>query len=98
VATFSFACVKYFWLGNESDNAISHYLQYSQQQDFWPFVGGTINFIIRNITLVVTTDYFTFVDYTSGYLLVQQAWTLQIEVLFYLMSPFLVSLNKKYFS
>ena len=94
---FSLTLIKFFFhIGNE-DNAIVHYLQWTPDTSPIAFAASIINYIIRNITLIVNADYFFVIDSTPGYLLVQQAWTLQMELLFYLLVPFLVKLSKKIF-
>src|SRR6185369_7119929 len=93
-----FILVKFFFhVGNE-DNAITHYINHAPQISPVFFDLNLINYIVRNLTLIITYDYFLPNDSTPGYLLVQQAATLQVELLFYLIAPWLVSLSKKIFS
>src|SRR6185369_4373674 len=80
------------------DNAITHYINHAPQISPVFFDLNLINYIVRNLTLIITYDYFLPNDSTPGYLLVQQAATLQVELLFYLIAPWLVSLSKKIFS
>lgn len=94
---FSFTLIKFIFNIGGDDNAIVHYVHWSPQISPFEFALNLINFIVRNITLIFTFDYFRVNDSTPGYLLVQQAWTLQIELLFYLLAPFIVNLPKKYF-
>jgi peptidoglycan/LPS O-acetylase OafA/YrhL len=54
-----------------------------------------INFVIRNITLVITTDYFFLTSKNPSTLILSQAWSLQIEMFFYLLAPFIVRRNFK---
>jgi peptidoglycan/LPS O-acetylase OafA/YrhL len=92
-----FTLLKFFLgLGTE-DNAITHYIEWSADTSSLYFIIDLINYIVRNISLILTIDYFRVNDSTPGYLLVQQAWTLQIELLFYLLAPFIVRLSKKTF-
>jgi len=49
---------------------------------------------MRNLTLILTTDYFGVGSKTGGFLIVQQAWTLQLELIFYLLVPFLFRMRK----
>lgn len=57
-------------------------------------VFGNIAMIaLRNITLIFTTDYWHQNFHNPAYLLLLPAWTLQIELLFYLLSPYLIKLK-----
>ncbi len=97
LVTFLFVAIKfYFHLGAE-DNAIVHYLKYLPHTSVSVVIFTIINYVLRNFTLIFTTDYFFINDNTSGYLLVQQAWTLQVELLFYLLAPLLVKASNKIF-
>lgn len=87
-----FTILKYLFHIGTPDNAIEHFLTHSQVSLF-----QIINFITRNITLILTTDYLLKSDSTGGYLLVQQAWTLQLELIFYLIAPYLMKLSQKIF-
>lgn len=88
---FLLALIKFvFHIGG--DNAIEHILTLSH--------GSTVffvNYILRNLTLIVTTDYVSRIQATDGYLLVQQAPTLQVELLFYLLAPLIVRLRNTVF-
>lgn len=77
------------------ESALSHYLAYYPSSSYFQFLVDSINFILRNILLIVNLDYFYKPQATSGFLFIQQAWTLQIELLFYLIAPFLVRINFK---
>jgi len=55
----------------------------------------SINYIIRNITLVITTDYFFLTSKNPSVLILPQAWSLQRELFFYALAPFLVRRNSK---
>lgn len=88
-----FIFMKFFLHIGSSDNVIAHYLMYYHPT--YSFALDLINFITRNLTLIITSDYFTTPDATGGYLIVQQAFTLQIELLFYLLVPFLFRLSSK---
>lgn len=94
--TFLFTVLKLV-LHLGTDNAIIHYIAWAPHVS--PFVFGLslFNYIMRNITLLVTVDYLHPSNNIPGYLLVQQAWSLQYELLFYLLAPFLVRLSKKIF-
>ncbi len=97
VITVLFTLVKFLLHIGTDDNAITHYIIWSSHVS--PFVFGIdlCNFIVRNITLIITLDYFRVNDSTPGYLLIQQAWSLQIELLFYLVAPYIVRLTNKNF-
>ncbi len=97
VLTFLFAVLKLVFHIGTQDNAILHYLQWSPHTSPITFGLNLFNYISRNITLILTFDYVRVSDNIPGYLLVQQAWSLQIELLFYLMAPFLAVLSKKRF-
>lgn len=93
--TFTLTGIQFlFQIGN--DNAISHYVTYTTHTSVAHYLFGVVNFIIRNLSLIFTTDYLLRSDNTGGYLLVQQAWSLQIELLFYLFVPFIMKLGKKF--
>jgi peptidoglycan/LPS O-acetylase OafA/YrhL len=55
----------------------------------------SINYIIRNITLVITTDYFFLTSKNPSVLILPQAWSLQRELFFYALAPFLVRRSSK---
>lgn len=91
-----FVLAKYFLGIGTPDDAITHYLTYSSSSS--PnFIPDLINVIFRNITLIFSADYFKVGNTQPGYLLIPQAWTLQIELLFYLLAPFIIKLSKKLF-
>lgn len=46
--------------------------------------------VIRNVSLIIAPDYFYTNKYLPDFLFLSQAWTLQIELLFYLVAPFFV--------
>ena len=84
--TLFFIFIKYYFHIGTPDNLIDHYLAMT---NFSPwYVVEIVNFIFRNMTLLLTIDYFLPTDSTGGYLIIQQAQTLQIELLFYLLAPF----------
>jgi len=53
------------------------------------------NYIFRNITLIFTTDYFFVTSKNPSVLILPQAWSLQREMLFYIIAPLLVRRNFK---
>lgn len=91
------AVIKYIFHIGSDDNAVMHYLQYSHDVSTFTFVTNLMNFVARNLTLLITTDYFLVPDKTPGYLLVQQAWTLQLELLFYFFAPIIFRLSRRIF-
>lgn len=97
LVVFLFVLVKFVFHIGTDDNAIVHYGKYSLHSSSLLFYTDLFNYIVRNITLIGTIDYFRVNDNTPGYLLVQQAWTLQIELLFYVIAPYLNQLSKKIF-
>lgn len=97
IAVVILILLKYIFHIGTDDNAIVHYIKFASHEPPLIFVLSVINFIIRNITLIFTSDYVFKSDNTPGYLLIQQAWTLQAELLFYLIAPFLIKLSKKIF-
>jgi peptidoglycan/LPS O-acetylase OafA/YrhL len=54
-----------------------------------------LNYIIRNITLVFTTDWFFLTSKNPSTLILYQAWSLQREMFFYLLAPFFARRNFK---
>ena len=56
--TFAFVLGKYFFMSGESDNAIAHYLAHAPHASQIEYLHSIFNYIIRNLTLMVTTDYF----------------------------------------
>ncbi|MGH7203302.1 MAG: acyltransferase family protein [Candidatus Levyibacteriota bacterium] len=94
---FTFTLLKFILNIGSDDNAIVHYINWSPHTSPFTFGVNLINYIVRNLSLIVTLDYVRVNDSTPGYLLVQQAWTLQIELLFYVLAPFFARLSKKHF-
>lgn len=85
-------------VGSE-ENSIIHYLMYSKHLTKSDFVTETVNYISRNLTLIITKDYFGVREnIAAGYLVLYQGWSLQIELLFYLVSPFILLLRKNVFA
>jgi peptidoglycan/LPS O-acetylase OafA/YrhL len=74
----------------QSENAI-RIMQQVASESTAPWYTGLM-MVLRNLTLVLTTDYFQPNYHTPGYLLLLPAWTLQMEVLFYLIAPFVTRL------
>jgi len=93
--TLVFVLVKFLIPIGSPDNAILHYIDnYSGNPHLSP-LADFINLFLRNLTLIITTDYFGVHSRAPGYLLVPQAWTLQIELLFYIIIPFIIWKNYK---
>ncbi len=83
-------------LGSD-ETAITHYFQFSTYLTGFSAIGEFINFILRNFTLLITKDFFSIQDNLApGYLIVNPAWTLQIELIFYLLVPFIVNIKKNF--
>lgn len=78
-------------LAPSDDNALKIMLRVASESSNPLFTG--VMMILRNLTLILTTDYFQTNFHTPGYLLLLAAWTLQIELLFYLMAPFITRLQ-----
>jgi peptidoglycan/LPS O-acetylase OafA/YrhL len=97
LVTLGFVLLKLLFHFGTEDNAIIHYLKYSPSSLSLKFYLDLANVIIRNITLIINLDYFRLNNSQPGYLLIPQAWTLQLELLFYLIAPFIVKLSKKIF-
>lgn len=95
--TVLFVILKFYLHVGTDDNAIVHYLKYATRTSAPVFIFTVVNYLLRNLTLIFTTDYFFISDNTSGYLLVQQAWTLQLELLFYLLAPLFVNVSNRIF-
>ncbi len=95
--TIVFGFIKiHLHLGSD-ETAITHYFQYSTYLSGIPAVSEFINFILRNFTLILTRDYFFIQDNLApGYLIVNPAWTLQIELMFYVLAPFLIRIKKNF--
>lgn len=87
----------YFHIGGD-DNAISHYFHYSAHLNGFEAITEGVNFIVRNLTLIISKDYFSINDnnIAGGYLFLYQAWSLQMELLFYLIVPFLLKIKKNF--
>jgi peptidoglycan/LPS O-acetylase OafA/YrhL len=92
-----FAFLKYKFNLGGSDNLIAHYLNYYPNKISLVFFTDTLNFVLRNLTLIFTWDYFATPNAGPGFLIVLQSWTLQVELLFYLLVPFIFRLNRKMF-
>lgn len=81
-------------LGSD-ETAISHYFHYSTYLSGFNAISEFINFVFRNFTLIVTKDYFSIQDNLApGYLIVNPAWTLQVELLFYIVVPLILFFKK----
>jgi peptidoglycan/LPS O-acetylase OafA/YrhL len=92
---FFFTLLKLVFHIGSDDNAIIHYIKWAPRTSPLIFDLNLLNYIVRNITLIFSIDYFRINDSTPGYLFVQQAWTLQIELLFYLLAPYVTRLSNK---
>lgn len=80
-----------------NENAILHYFNYSSHLSGNIALIEGLNFLSRNLTLLLTKDYFGVQSNVApGYLIVNPAWTLQIELLFYLLAPFILKIKKNF--
>jgi len=52
--------------------------------------------IIRNLTLIICPDYFIKLAKIPNFLFIPQTWTLQLEILFYFISPFIFKRSSKF--
>ncbi len=82
----------HFHIGT-GDDAITHFTSFYAHASSGEYFFAMLNFWLRNLTLLITTDYFWNISKYPGFLLVQQAWTLQLELLFYLVAPFIARLK-----
>ena len=72
-------------------------MNYSHHLNSIDFITEGTNFIFRNLTLILTKDYFgTSTNQAAGTLIVSQAWSLQIELLFYLIAPFILLIKNNF--
>jgi peptidoglycan/LPS O-acetylase OafA/YrhL len=86
-----FILIKFFFLhGAGDDNVINSYLHFFTKMPPLTAIIGAVNYISRNITFLFTIDYFYIFTHEPRSFLVQQSWTLQLELLFYLVAPFFV--------
>jgi len=97
IVLFVLMLLKFYFHIGTADNAITHYLTYAPRTSLLGFYFDLLNFVVRNITLIINIDYIRINNSVPGYLLIPQAWTLQVELLFYLVVPFLVKLSNKLF-
>lgn len=80
--------MKYFFhIGAE--NAVSSITRYG----FW----ATIVYLIQNITLVISPDFWVLPFKNPDYLVGPQVWALQVEIAFYAVAPFLCRLKFRHF-
>lgn len=88
--TFALTLVKYFMIPTQ-DNYITHLLSYLAQSSFagWEILLT----VLRNIFLIQPIDYFRTNFLDPGYLMIQPAWSLQVEFFFYLFAPLLVRIK-----
>lgn len=95
--TVAFGLIKTQFNIGDGDNAVLHYFRYSAHLQGVEVLTEGANFIIRNLTLIVTKDYFTMKEnLAAGYLILYQAWSLQIELIFYLLVPFILSIKRNF--
>ncbi len=96
--TLGLGFIKSFLQIGGDENAISHYFHYSAHLSGTEALTEGVNFILRNLTLIISKDYFSINDnnIAGGYLFLYQAWSLQMELLFYLFVPFLLKIKKNF--
>jgi peptidoglycan/LPS O-acetylase OafA/YrhL len=80
-----------FILFPSPNNEISFILKFASESSNPPLT--LLITIFRNITLIFTTDYFQNNFQNAGYLILLVAWTLQVELIFYLIAPFVTKLK-----
>lgn len=91
--TFTFSFYKFLFVPNQ-ESYIHVLVNYFSTSPFFTFEMTMT--VLRNISLIFSVDYFRDNFGSPGYLLVQPAWTLQIEFLFYLMAPFIVKFRTNF--
>jgi len=96
LVVFLLSLVRFFTGSPGPENITAHFVTYFSQNAFGISFLELANFIFRNITLVVTTDYFR-IPQVSPVLLLSPAWTLQMEMIFYLIAPLIVRRSSKIF-
>jgi peptidoglycan/LPS O-acetylase OafA/YrhL len=80
-------------------NSLIHYIQFSTHLSGKDYLIELGNYIVRNLTLIVTLDLLKIKDnIAAGYLILYQAWSLQVELLFYLLVPLILKVKKNFFS
>lgn len=90
ILAFSFSLYKFFFFPQQ-DSYIRLLLDFLSKSPYLFF--EIVMTVWRNISLIFTTDYFRHNFTDPGYLLIQPAWTLQVELLFYLFVPFLIKIK-----
>jgi len=87
------AIIKYSFHLISNDNLIILFFQYYKSAQPFEIISAFIADLFRNVTLIINNDYLWQAPRDPAYLLIAPAWTLQIELLFYLFAPFLVRLR-----
>lgn len=85
--------IQYVRTSGASQNTIAQYIQLYAPLPFPQNILAWGEILMRNMTLVLSTQYFTYVPIRPSYLLLTQTWTLQLQILFYGIAPFLLLLS-----
>src|ERR1700722_20563550 len=87
------AMIKYSFRLVSDDNLIVLFFQYYKHATPFVIIFAFVADLLRNVTLILSNDYLWQAPRDPAYLLIPPAWTLQIELLFYLFAPFLVRMR-----
>lgn len=71
------------------DLSVEKQTQYYTHLPLWVAIITVTGDILRETTLLITPDLFDFNQKGPVHLLIQQAWSLQVELVFYLIAPFI---------
>jgi peptidoglycan/LPS O-acetylase OafA/YrhL len=85
LALFFISLFTIYWLQTGQDRYFVLFLDSLQGLPLSTQIFLSVDAFIRNLTLIITTQFAT----NNNALLVNQGWTLQLEVLFYLLAPFI---------
>ncbi len=83
----------YYALG--LDYGIAHYASFYQHAHSVVFFYAHPLDVLRDVTLIVRTDYLTINPDKAQYLVIGQAYTLILELMFYILAPFIVRRGTK---
>ncbi|MDE2026612.1 MAG: acyltransferase, partial [Patescibacteria group bacterium] len=82
--------LSYFWFYSGQQSEFGYYQQFYHYSKNSLFLYANPLDILRDITLLFRFDYLQLNDDLHQYLLLGQAWTLVVELLFYAIAPFIV--------